>query len=917
MLPPSNADPSPDQSECDPLELLLADALAILEEEGREGLERFLQSHQEHSEPLRAALRELDHIDFLQPPKDEVPPQIGDFLLKEQLGSGGMGVVYLAQQQSLGREVALKMVRPELLLFEGARERFRREIDAVARLEHPAIIPIIASGTQNDIPYYAMPRLRGCDGERVVQQLATRNLDALRGSDLLAIVSAGSDPSATDPVFADGYWQSVLRLIHQAALGIQHAHLRGVLHRDIKPSNIFFTQTGQAVVLDFGLARASEDPRMTRSGTSAGSPAYMAPEQVRGEPADERTDIYALAATMHCMLSMQTPFETDSLEGLSTRILNGDRRELRIAVPTEVQIVLACAMDVDRARRYASCQHFANDLLAAIEGRSISARRLPTSVRISRLVRRHRTIAVAAGMALAFVFLVPALLLWQQSEASAAMRKQVEKTNSANSQLEQSNQELGKTNDQLQATIEQRDQVNAELAQLNEQLQEQVTRSDRNARTSLDAIRSLLIGTNTRDLRRNRAATPILARMLSDAMDLFEGLDISSELEAEVLLLKLDTLSGLVDLLSAMGHNEEAIAACDKSIALTNSGPLNDKLRMLRAIAMSHKASVHMDQLMHDGVPELLQSSREVFEQLLANQDFRDRCKLQLSMSEGIVAALAMREGKLAEAEVAMRRAIDWAQQMDEEIRPLSVHGTNRLNLARLLKSSKRYDEALAEIEQQLVDLSGVTAADDNSWPVPRYVRAMGHNERFRLLQLQGKHDEAIAAAPQAIAQLDELIRDYKNIPELPRLRCTIYGNLGVIYYERKDWPEAIRLSDLAARDATTALSMAPDERQALQFQATHQRVLVVSLRKAGQWQRLEQEALKLGQMSIPAMWREGAARELLRCSARVDATRAAELREQAILWLVAANQAGRRIDVAGELCDAIRADERIQALNK
>ncbi|MGK0153246.1 MAG: serine/threonine protein kinase [Neolewinella sp.] len=934
MVPPTEPNPS-DASEPDALEILLAEALAILEVSGTPGVERLLQDNPKDATALRAALRDLDAIDLLQQPPGALPQQVGDFVIKGELGSGGMGVVYIAEQQSLKREVALKMVRPELLLFEGARERFRREIEAVARLDHPAIIPILATGTEHEVPFYAMPRLRGCDGERIVKKLGNRNLHELRGIDLREVIGTGEDPSSTDIVFAGGYWQAILRLIHQAALGIQHAHVRGVLHRDIKPSNIFLTQTGQAVVVDFGLARASEDPHLTRSGAAAGSPAYMAPEQVRGEPADERTDIYALAATMHCLLSLQPPFALDSREGLNTRILNGDRHPMRAQVPAEVQIVLDCAMDVDRARRYPTCQEFANDILAVLEGHSISARKLPTGVRVRRFVQRHRTVSVAFGMSVAFVFLVPALLLWQQSEASAAMREQVKKTQDevvkkdhanlqlattneqlgdVNQQLETSNEALGEANTMLASSNEQLNTVNGELGRLNGLLKEQVARSDRSASLSLNAIRRLLAGTNTEKLRRNRAFLPIISRMLSDAIDLFDDLEVADQLKDDVLELKLETLVGWVDTLSAMGSYDKAIEACDKSIALTNGKDLTNKMRNFSATAMSHKASLLMDQAKHEGVRELLAASRSIFEDLIEKAVTKDHCTRQLSLIEGMVGALAMRENRMGAAETALLKAIAWTGQMPIETQPTVVHGSNQLNLVRFLKMQKRYEEAFQVAEQLLAELADVTRKDDNNWPVPRYIRAMGLNERMRILQLQNQPDEAIAAAPKLIELLGELILDYESVSELPRLRCTTYGNLGIIYLKRKQWAEAIRYSDLAVADATESLRMSPNERQALQFQATHQRVLTNALRHAQDWRRLETEALKLGSFRIPPLWRVGAARELLRCASQVPTERAADLREQAIKWLVQANQAGQRITV-DKLFDSIRDDDRFKRL--
>lgn len=943
MAPPNEAQPS-DASEPDPLEMLIAEALSVLEQDGTPGIARFLKDHPEDAAAVRAALRDLDHIDLLNQPQAPLPRQIGDFEIKGELGSGGMGVVYVAEQKSLGREVALKMVRPEMLLFEGARERFRREIDAVARLDHPAIIPILATGTENDVPFYAMPRLRGCDAERIVKQLAHRNPDELRGSDLRTAIGDGSDASATDLIFTGSYWQAVLRLIHQAALGIQHAHVRGVLHRDIKPSNLFLTQTGQAVVFDFGLARASEDQKLTRSGAAAGSPAYMAPEQVRGEPADERTDTYALAATMHCLLSLRPPFSMESREGLNTRILNGDRHPLRVSVPAEVRIVLDCGMDVDRGRRYATCQEFANDLLAVLEGQPITARKLPTGVRVRRFVQRHRTIAVAAGMALAFLLLVPALLWRQASEASAAMREQVQKTRdevikkqranlalartneklgnlnqelaSTNTALGEANRKLGEANDKLGTSNEELNATNDELERVNELLKEQVARSDRSAALSLDAIRRLLAGTNTKKLRDNRAALPVLSTMLGDALELFENLEVSEELQDEVLELQLETLSGLVDIKAAMGKFDEAIAVTERSVELTEGKDQTDQLRSFRATAMSHKASLLMDQAKHDGVRELLDGARAIHAELSKTTEFGYRSVQQLSLIEGMVGALAMRERRLPDAEAALRRAIEWTAKLDPKGTSDPVHATNELNLIRFLKMQKRYDEALPLAEALVTKLDGLPSPTVVTWPTPAYIRTMARNERMRILQLKGDLDESLACADVVIGELSNMIREYASIPELPRLRSSTYGNVGGIYYSREQWDDAIRYMDLAVRDAETALAMSPGERQALKFRATHQRLLVVSLRRNADWNRLEVEAQKLGKLRIPPLWRVGAARELLRCAQHRDPERAAALRELSIQWLEQANQAGQVFTDDG-LFDPIRTDERFRKLKK
>ncbi|MBL8734474.1 MAG: serine/threonine protein kinase, partial [Planctomycetes bacterium] len=392
---PPHPEPEPE------LEDLLAEALARRDHAGVAAVERLLAANPAHADRLREALGDLLPLETLVGAGVGLR-QLGDFRIKQKLGEGGMGVVYLAEQCSLGREVALKVVRPELLLFEGARERFRREIDAVARLDDPAIVPILATGAADGLPWYAMPRLRGRSAEAVVRALAGRPSKGLTGADLLHLLADGGEAVGDAAgVAARPWWFVVTRLLQQAALGIEHAHRRGVLHRDLKPSNLMLTPDGRAVVLDFGLAQGRGDERLTRTGTNAGSPAYMAPEQVRGEGAEERTDVYGLGATLHCLLGLEPPFDLTAPELLAGHILAGRRKPLRerCAAPPELLLVVETAMDVERARRYPSAAALAADLAAVLAQRPIVARSLPWPVRARRFVARHRVATAAAAAA--------------------------------------------------------------------------------------------------------------------------------------------------------------------------------------------------------------------------------------------------------------------------------------------------------------------------------------------------------------------------------------------------------------------------------------------------------------------------------------------------------------------------------------
>src|SRR5262245_28550165 len=164
--------------------------------------------------------------------KSELPERLGDFRLIRALGSGGMGVVYLANQESLGREVAIKLIRPENLYFPGARERFQREVEAVARLKHPGIVPVYTVGEEAGVPYFAMEHIDGCSLEDVLRLVKTEPPERLTGRDLARACGAQGTP------FGAGWVEAAFHLIAQVADALEHAHRAGVIHRDIKPTNI-------------------------------------------------------------------------------------------------------------------------------------------------------------------------------------------------------------------------------------------------------------------------------------------------------------------------------------------------------------------------------------------------------------------------------------------------------------------------------------------------------------------------------------------------------------------------------------------------------------------------------------------------------------------------------------------------------
>jgi serine/threonine protein kinase len=450
---------SPDRAA---LKRLVTEALERVEDEGSRVVDELCARHPQHAEALRRRLALLLGSGFgPTDPTGAFPERLGDFLLHEKLGQGGMGVVYRATQQSLGREVALKLIRPEQLYFPGARERFQREVEIAARLQHPCIAAVYAVGEQQGLPYFAMERVRGCSLSEALARLRDREPRELSGADLARAVAdataqalgssrgrasaaigetasasaavgetatgSAADRSAasvatpaTAPLFRGDWAETALRVTIEMCRALEHAHAQGVLHRDLKPSNCMLTPDGRVLLLDFGLAVQQGASELTRSGAALGSLPYMAPEQVDGRvrEIDERTDVYGTGVTLYELLTLRQPFLEPVTELTRARILAGERRAPRALQPQltrDAEVVCLTAMDADRARRYANAAALRRDLENALARRAIEARAASPLAAGLRWTRRHPAATTALALALLLVVGLPSLLLWQQS----------------------------------------------------------------------------------------------------------------------------------------------------------------------------------------------------------------------------------------------------------------------------------------------------------------------------------------------------------------------------------------------------------------------------------------------------------------------------------------------------------------------
>ncbi len=373
---------------------LLDQYLADLQAGIRPDRARQVADHPELAPHLEEALTGIEFIHGAEPTPGQPPAQLGDFRIVREVGRGGMGVVYEAEQISLKRRVALKVLRLGAVADEVAMQRFQREAETIAQLHHTNIVPIFAVGCEAGVRYYAM--------------------QFIEGRDLAAIVQAAqASQEALEPV-------AVARWALQAAEALSHAHARGVIHRDIKPSNLILDADGRIWLTDFGLARRTEDVALSLTGALLGTPRYMSPEQANAanRPIDHRTDLYSLGATLYELATRRPIFDAATSHELIRLILQEEPvapRRLVPNVPRDLETIILKCVAKEPAQRYASAQALADDLRAFLEGRAINARRpsLPEqAVRWARKHRRSSTVA-AVSAAASVAVLAAGILGWK------------------------------------------------------------------------------------------------------------------------------------------------------------------------------------------------------------------------------------------------------------------------------------------------------------------------------------------------------------------------------------------------------------------------------------------------------------------------------------------------------------------------
>jgi eukaryotic-like serine/threonine-protein kinase len=810
-------DPTRDDATDPPAELraLVERALDRMESEGPQALEALCREHPEHAAALRRRVGELARMGFVEvkDAKHEFPERLGEFRLLQPLGGGGMGVVYLAEQEPLGRKVALKLIRPEHLYFPGARERFQREVDAVARLQHPGIVPVYTVGEAEGVPYFAMEHVAGKSLAQCIADLKAlgKPVEEMTGEDLRAALgaAAGSSGETTKTgsgatIALRGRWVSVcLRIVREVAFALEHAHQRGVLHRDVKPSNVMLTADGRVMLLDFGLAIAQDATRITRSGALVGSLPYMAPEQVLGDAASigVATDVYALGVTLYELLTLRLPHAQTTVDELQRAIVTAQPdppSRVNPAIPWDVDTVCLKAMDGDRARRYADAEAFARDLSNVLEFKPIEAQRPSAILRTRRYVQRHP--ARVLGITLLFLLVVggPAFYAWLERGRRL---------------------EVAALNQDLEASLKE-----ANLQRI---------RAERNHESALAAIDSMLLEVGDKELADVPLMEGVRQRLLERALDLYRSFSVDAGDDPKVATRVAECLSRGARILVMLGRHEDARAQFESALAAWQElakrdvdgdfGPAAiEAARAAVGVVIQLRELGDLDAAVaRAGVP------RAILERRIAGAPDDGEARIELSVLEVELARveLSRKDSVAAEAfarsatsrlegmpvgpSVAKHRAAAWNEigmilmraEASYPARADEIEDAFRRGIAAIeeVPESERTDPELRLIYAiVLQDLAGhFRRLERFADAEPLYARALteleslaaGHPERLEtrrqlatvinnlglVAELSGRGDEALARYGDVVNRLEELARAAPRMPDL-------LSNLGIAW---------------------------------------------------------------------------------------------------------------------------------------
>lgn len=839
-------------------------------------VEDFRQKYPKFEERIDAvmpALLALENVDS-QPPSrrlffdDSIPRNLGDYQILQEIGRGGMGIVFEAMDTTMHRRVALKVLPRSLANKSNHLERFLTEARSAGLLHHSNIVPVFEIAEVDGLHFYTMQYIHGDSLDRVIDNIKVLRTDGqaadsgnqenpghddrpaprfeltrdiavkmVRGQadeDTNASMdvpsnrnrhhespgtanhasstvsdSVGSLPvpssSSTSLRQRNSYHHRVALAGIQVAQALQHAHRNGVLHRDIKPANLLLDADGNVWVTDFGLAKF-ETGNLTQTGDILGTLRYMAPERFKGI-ADPRSDIYSLGLTLYELCTLKCAFENDrgtSIEDVIARSGVVAPRSIDESIPPDLETIILKAIDVQPERRYQKAGDLAEDLELFLADRPIKARRITSLERLWRLCRRN---PVAATLTLFSLILLLTIAIGSALSAMSINRKSVE----------------------LQA---QNDRAASHLALTEETIKKMLVR----------------IGHQLTDVPRMEQ---IRHGLYSDALQLQNELLI---LEPDNPRVKLNTVAAhrrLAESQSRAGHYQPSLELLERTIELIDSLPHSVQERtMERARVHTLMGVIHRKRGNAAAAEDHLRQAIAAIDHI--HRPDRDAPSyIQLAVAHRQLGAVQQQNGQLeaateslnaAQAALASAASLDG----DHHDQRMSTLADVLNSLAIVYRSSGQYDQAVATYRRVLDQFRESNMLDTLNVDSAHQVGVTALNLGNVLIR-QRRHEEAAESYEQAATIFQRLQQDFPATATFQNLAARAQLSLGMIYGKRDDYVSAEQAYRQAIDKSRTLTAMYGVDLTALDTQAVSLTNLGNLLKK----QNRIDEAIELFEQSI------------------------------------------------------------------
>jgi serine/threonine protein kinase len=702
--------------------------------------EQLLHQHPGIADRLRSCLESLQLVEHAagelsKPTLVEGIPHcdraLGDFRLVREIGRGGMGVVYEAEQVSLGRHVAVKVLPFAAILDDRHLRRFKNEAHAAALLKHPNIVSVYGVGCERGVHYFAMELIDGWSLAEAIRHLqrsgeGARDDKTSAYAETTPIASLSTEYSQR----SHEYFRSVAQLGVQVAEALDYAHREGVIHRDIKPSNLLLGARGDLWISDFGLAQIQSDHNLTMTGDLVGTLRYMSPEQAAGRKLlDHRTDIYSLGVTLYELLTLRPAFPSEQRQELLRQVIESQPRPPRSingGVPKDLETIVLKAISREPESRYDTAAELAEDLQRFLDQKPIQARRSGPIQQVWRWGKRNPTLA-SCITALAVLLILVAVAGWTMAVRQSKLL--VEKS----------------------VLVAEKDEARKEAE-----------RDRRNAQTVLG--RAL-----NQTYRAMAAMDPEQLGLLDDAVAYYETLLEDRPDDPEI---RFEVASAFVRLGAVhyfCGSPEKSQALAERVIELVRplfrDNPMETRYRLL--LAAGHGNLCTQRELPPDLALEHIRRAIDLMQPLEEDKSTAPRDLRSLAFNRvGYGEMLMERAGQYKEAERQLRKAVGLWQRLcdvsDGEFADVAGLAWARFKLARLLRESNRFREA--EHNMRLAH-KPIDSIADQFWLQPEYASGrvsllVGYAQLMLCMQ---RPKEAARWARSAIVVAEGLLNDASN----------------------------------------------------------------------------------------------------------------------------------------------------------